>query len=183
MKMVIIPILLLALVAMQSDVFAERRTHARVMSQSSLENNSLRSYTTLAANKRTAAYSGRVFVFDPRHHRWYAYSNGRLVASGVAAGGAGYCPDIRRSCRTPVGYFSVLRKGPPNCRSTRYPKPRGGARMDYCMFFTKYYAIHGSNHVPAANVSHGCVRVQPAAARWLHGNFMFIGTRVIVRSY
>lgn len=140
----------------------------------------------LAANryaKKNKYRSGRVFVFNPRHHKWYAYENGRLIASGRAAGGAGYCADIKRSCRTPVGTFRVLRKGPSNCRSTTYPRPRGGARMDYCMFFSKYYAIHGSNNVPAANVSHGCIRVLPSAAKWLHGSFMRVGTTVIVKSY
>ena len=106
-----------------------------------------------------------------------------MIASGRAAGGAGYCRDIKRSCRTPVGHFRIIRKGSANCRSGTYPKPNGGARMDYCMFFSKYYAIHGSNNVPAANVSHGCIRVKPSAARWLHRNFLHYGTRVIVRSY
>lgn len=133
--------------------------------------------------KARRTYRGRVFVFDPRRHMWYAYSGGRVIASGRAAGGAGYCRDIRRSCRTPVGHFRIIRKGSANCRSGTYPKPRGGARMDYCMFFSKYYAIHGSNNVPAANVSHGCIRVKPKAARWLHRNFLHYGTRVIVRSY
>ncbi|OGO93487.1 MAG: hypothetical protein A3F41_01220 [Coxiella sp. RIFCSPHIGHO2_12_FULL_44_14] len=125
----------------------------------------------------------RVFVFDPRQHRWYAYDNGQLVGSGRAAGGAGYCRDIGRSCRTPTGTYRIIHKGSAHCRSTRYPRPHGGARMDYCMFFSKYYAIHGSNDVPSANVSHGCVRVKPEAARWLHGNFMQIGTKVVVKSY
>ncbi len=126
---------------------------------------------------------GRVFVFDPRRLMWYAYHNGRLVASGRASGGAHYCRDIGRSCRTPSGTYRIIQKGPANCRSSRYPKPHGGARMDYCMFFSRLYAIHGSNSVPGYNASHGCIRVSPSAARWLHGNFITIGTTVVVRSY
>ncbi len=126
---------------------------------------------------------GRVFVFDPRRHAWYAYENGRLVGSGRASGGRGYCPDIRRSCHTPVGTFRVISKGSAGCRSSRYPKPRGGAPMGYCMFFSKNYAIHASDDVPNHNASHGCIRVQPSAARWLSGRFMNIGTTVIIRSY
>jgi len=202
MKTIIIPVVLLAFVAIQGNVRAESNkaqrqnqnvTRAAPASQSMLaQQRSLSNYTQLAYNryaqnkrykKQKIRYSGRVFIFDPRRHRWYAYSNGRLIASGVAAGGAGYCRDVKRSCRTPVGHFRIVRKGGANCRSSRYPLPRGGARMDYCMFFSKYYAIHGSNSVPAANVSHGCVRVKPAAARWLHRNFLFIGTKVIVRPY
>lgn len=201
MKTIIIPVVLLAFVAIQGNVRAENNktqrqsqnvTRTVAVSQSMLTQRSLRNYTQLAYNryarnkqykKQRVRYSGRVFIFDPRRHRWYAYSNGRLIASGVAAGGAGYCRDVKRSCRTPVGHFRIIRKGSANCRSSRYPRPHGGARMDYCMFFSKYYAIHGSNNVPAANVSHGCVRVKPAAARWLHRNFLHIGTKVIVRPY
>ena len=198
MKTVIVPIALLALVAVHGNASAANNNAQRhsqgathttpVQAQQGV----VRQHITLAANryaqnkrytKQRVRYTGRVFIFDPRRHRWYAYSNGRLIASGVAAGGAHYCRDVKRACRTPVGHFKITRKGGANCRSSRYPRPHGGARMDYCMFFSKYYAIHGSNNVPAANVSHGCVRVKPAAARWLHKNFLFIGTKVIVRPY
>lgn len=206
MKM-IIPIALLTLLAVQGNVRAETNntqrqnqnfTHTAPVSESQLTKRSLRNYTQLAANPYTrnkhygqkkrygspcGSYSGRVFIFDPRRHRWYACSGGRAIASGVAAGGAGYCRDIRRSCRTPVGHFRIIRKGGAGCRSSRYPVGRGGSRMPYCMFFSKYYAVHGSYHVRAANISHGCIRVYPAAAKWLHSNFLFIGTPVIVRSY
>jgi len=129
-------------------------------------------------------YGGhRKFVFSPRAHKWYAYENGRLVNSGRASGGKGYCPDIHRSCRTPQGVFRVSHKGPSNCRSTRYPIGKGGARMDYCMFFSKYYAVHGSNDVPGYNASHGCIRVVPSAARWLNQNFLRAGDTVVVTSY
>ena len=59
----------------------------------------------------------------------------------------------------------------------------GGSPMPYCMFFSKYYAIHGSYHVPNHNASHGCVRIKPNDARWLYNNFMRIGTKVIIKSY
>lgn len=124
------------------------------------------------------------FVFSPRKLRWYAYdSKGRLIRSGRASGGRGYCPDIKRSCRTPVGHFRIVRKGGPGCKSGKYPLPRGGAPMPYCSFFSKYYAIHGSYHVPRYNASHGCIRVHPSAARWLSRNFLNHGRKVIVLPY
>lgn len=130
------------------------------------------------------ALAQKTFVFDPNQHRWYAYDNGQLVRSGIASGGKGYCADSGRRCKTPSGTFSVIDKGGPGCKSTRYPLPNGGAPMPYCMFFTKYYAVHGSNQVSGtANLSHGCVRVQNEAARWLSQNFMTIGTKVIVKPY
>ena len=130
------------------------------------------------------ALAQKTFVFDPTQHQWYAYDNGVLVRSGVASGGANYCPDIHRACHTPVGSFSVIDKGGPGCKSTIYPIGKGGAPMPYCMHFTKFYAVHGSYEVvPGRNVSHGCIRIYPEAARWLSENFMTIGTRVIVKPY
>ncbi|ABS78318.1 L,D-transpeptidase [Coxiella burnetii] len=141
------------------------------------------SFIQLAAAK-PAAQSGRLFVFDPKRHRWYAYQNGRLIKQGRASGGAYRCPKNKsRSCRTPSGTFRIIRKGPPNCKSTRYPKPHGGARMDYCMCYHAFYCIHGSDHVPNYHASHGCIRVTPADARWLSHNFIQYGTKVVVKSY
>lgn len=131
-----------------------------------------------------AAFAEKVFVFDPSQHKWFAYENGQLIRSGVASGGSNYCRDIRRRCHTPVGTFRVRDKGGPGCKSTIYPLGRGGAPMPYCMHFTSYYAIHGSYEVvPGKNVSHGCIRIYPEAARWLSQNFINVGTKVIVKPY
>ncbi len=130
------------------------------------------------------AFAQKMFVFDPREHRWYAYDNGELVKSGIASGGRSFCNDSGHHCHTPSGTFSVLSKGGAGCKSTIYPMPHGGAPMPYCMFFTHYYAVHGSNELSAtANISHGCIRIQPSAARWLSENFMNIGTKVVVKPY
>jgi L,D-transpeptidase catalytic domain len=133
--------------------------------------------------KNSFAYRN-AFVFSPRSLTWRAYnSQGRVIRSGRASGGAHYCRDVGRACRTPVGSFRIISKRGPGCRSSRYPRGRGGARMPYCMFFSKYYAIHGSYDVPRRNASHGCIRVHPGAAKWLSHNFIRIGTRVVVTSY
>jgi len=127
---------------------------------------------------------GKAFIFDPKRLRWYAYdSSGYLVSSGRASGGKNYCPDLGRRCKTPVGKFRVYRKGSRYCKSSKFPIGRGGAPMPYCMFFYHGYAIHGSPDVPNWNASHGCIRVEPHAAQWLHGNFITNGTRVIVKPY
>lgn len=124
------------------------------------------------------------FVFDPRRLAWGAYNAaGELIRHGRASGGKGYCADVRRSCRTPRGHFRVHAKRGANCRSSKYPLGRGGAPMPHCMFFHRGYAIHGSPNVPDYNASHGCIRVRPPAAKWLHQNFIRHGTRVIVRPY
>jgi hypothetical protein len=123
------------------------------------------------------------FIFNPRSLTWKAVDNGKVIRSGKASGGARYCRDVGRSCRTPTGSYSIISKGGPGCSSSRYPLGKGGAKMPYCMFFSKLYAVHGSYDVPNHNASHGCIRVHPEAARWLSHNFMRIGTRVVVQSY
>jgi len=128
--------------------------------------------------------ANNAFVFSPRSLQWKAVnSKGKVVRTGRASGGRGYCPDIKRSCRTPSGTYSVISKNGPGCRSSRYPVGKGGAPMPYCMFFSRYYAIHGSPDVPNRNASHGCIRVPTSDARWLNQNFIQIGTKVVVKPY
>jgi len=132
------------------------------------------------------ATGNKVFIFDPRHHAWALYNEeGRRLNTGKASGGKVYCPDIRRRCTTISGKFRIISKGSYDCISSKYPvETHGGAPMPYCMYFSpKGYAIHGSNDVPDANASHGCIRVTPAAAKWLNENYMSIGTTVIVLPY
>ena len=124
------------------------------------------------------------FIYNPRSLQWQAINtDGKVVRTGRGSGGRSYCPDIHRSCRTPTGTYHVIGKGNAGCRSSRYPVGRGGAPMPYCMFFSKYYAIHGSYDVPNRNASHGCIRVTPTDARWLHQNFIQVGTKVVVKPY
>lgn len=134
------------------------------------------------ANQQLAM--ANTFVFNPRTLSWKAInSSGKVVRAGHGSGGRGYCPDIHRSCRTPSGSYSVISKGGPGCKSSRFPVGRGGAPMPYCMYFSKNYAVHGSYEVPNYNASHGCVRIHPSDARWLSNNFMHIGTRVVIKPY
>jgi lipoprotein-anchoring transpeptidase ErfK/SrfK len=128
--------------------------------------------------------NANTFVYNPQTLQWKAINNnGVVIRTGQGSGGRNYCPDVRRSCRTPSGTFHVVRKGGYSCKSSKYPLPRGGAAMPYCMFFSKNYAIHGSNDLPNYNASHGCVRVKTSDAQWLSSNFMHIGTTVIIKPY
>lgn len=146
--------------------------------------NKKRQHAPRSMPSKRPATGGRVFVFNPKRLAWGAYNaNGELIRSGRASGGKGYCRDVRRRCRTPIGHFRVYRKGSSGCRSSKFPLGRGGAPMPYCMFFYHGFAIHGSPDVPNYNASHGCVRVLPSAAQWLHGNFIRHGTKVIVQPY
>lgn len=131
-----------------------------------------------------AASGRKTFIFNPNSLTWGVYTaDGKLVRTGHGSGGRHHCPDVGRGCKTPSGTFSIHSKMGPSFRSSRYPLPRGGAPMPYAMFFSKYYAIHGSNDVPGYNASHGCIRVYPSDARWLNQEFLSHGSRVIVRPY
>lgn len=127
----------------------------------------------------------KVFVFDPKATAWAAYdTQGNRVKTGSASGGKDFCEDVGRPCRTVTGKFNVYSKKGEECTSSLYPiETGGGARMPYCMHFHAGYSIHAAYEVPNANVSHGCIRVLPSAAKWLNEDFMSIGTTVEVKPY
>ena len=140
------------------------------------------------------SYGEKVIIVNPSIHAWGAYSaSGMLLRSGVATSGSSWCADIQRPCRTKVGHFRIYSLGSAGCRSSKYPRPRGGAPMPYCMFFNGGQAIHGSpaGRVVAANLSHGCVRVHVPDAQWLRFQFVegpnannrYRGTKVVIMSY
>jgi lipoprotein-anchoring transpeptidase ErfK/SrfK len=128
----------------------------------------------------------KTILIDPNVHAWGAYnSDGSLIRSGLAVAGATWCADIGRPCKTKAGSFRIQSLGHAGCKSSIYPKPRGGAPMPYCMFFNGNQGLHGSypGSLAEANLSHGCVRMRVSDAEWLRFNFANIGTRVIVRPY
>lgn len=143
----------------------------------------MRGYGSFPATR--PATGRKVFIFDPKATAWAAYdANGHLVRTGSASGGKDYCEDIGRSCRTVVGSFRVYSKKGAECTSSIYPiETGGGAKMPYCMHFNGGYSIHAAYEVPRYNVSHGCIRVLPSAARWLNEDFVDVGTTVIVKPY
>lgn len=131
------------------------------------------------------ATGNKVFIFDPKATAWAAYdASGNRVQTGSASGGKDYCEDIGRSCRTVTGTYRVYSKKGADCTSSIYPiETGGGAKMPYCMHFSGGYSIHAAYEVPNYNASHGCIRVLPSAAQWLHNNFIDVGTTVVVKSY
>lgn len=158
------------------------------------ENLKTADYLDLAPFKRQIESPGeKTLIFDPSADAWAAYNaEGALVRWGAASGGASWCDDIQRSCRTPVGTFRVYHKGDEDCISTKYPLPEGGAHMPYCMFFHGGFALHGSpGAVMGYNASHGCTRLFVNDAQWLNREFVelpnsknnYQGTKVIVRPY
>lgn len=129
-------------------------------------------------------YREKVVLVSPREHAWGAYTaDGRLVRSGLASAGANWCEDVGRPCRTWEGSFRIRSLGDSSCTSPSFPLPKGGAPMPYCMYFNPYQALHGSYDVRHANISHGCVRMRVADAKWLRFNFVELGTLVVIQSY
>jgi hypothetical protein len=130
------------------------------------------------------ATGNNVFIFDPKQLAWGAYNGqGDLVRTGIASGGADYCPDIGSRCHTPTGNYKVYLVKGAECKSSIFPLGKGGAPMPHCAFFNGGYAVHGSYDVPAYNASHGCIRVLPTDAAWLDDNIFAPGTTVIVKPY
>lgn len=107
---------------------------------------------------------------------WGAYDdNGKLINWGPVSGGKNYCPDVGRGCKTLTGSYTFYRKQGPGCVSSKFPVPRGGAPMPYCMHFSGGYAMHASATVPGYNASHGCLRMFYEDAEWLNLNFVNVG--------
>lgn len=127
----------------------------------------------------------KVLFVDPTVLAWGAYnSSGQLLRWGPASLGSNYCPDLGHRCHSPVGTFHVYQKGSVYCKSHKFPLPRGGAPMPYCMFFHGGAALHGEpSGLPGDNASHGCIRLFVSDAKWLSESFVVPGTLVIVEPY
>lgn len=135
----------------------------------------------------------KLLIFDPKVQAFGAYdADGTLVNWGPAVGGNDWCPDIKSSCRTKAGEFRIYSLGNSNCKSRKFPIPRGGAPMPFCMFFNGGQAFHGSpGGVIARHASHGCVRLFVPDAEWLRYDFVeppvesnnYRGTKVVVLPY
>jgi hypothetical protein len=129
-------------------------------------------------------------IVDQDKLAWGAYDiNGRLIKWGPISSGRDKCSDSNNSCRTITGIFHFFSKENEKCRSNVFPIGRGGAKMPYCMYFHKGFAMHGSDDIPGYRASHGCIRMFTRDALWLNHEFVmttndktsFLGTKVIVR--
>lgn len=129
-------------------------------------------------------------IVDQEKLAWAAYdAQGNLVSWGPISSGRDKCSDSNKSCRTLTGIFRVFSKENVRCTSDVFPIGKGGAKMPYCMFFHKGFALHGADDLPGVRASHGCVRMFVQDAKWLNEEFVtlsserngFKGTKVTVR--
>ena len=130
-------------------------------------------------------------IVDQDKLAWGAYdANGQLVNWGPIASGGDKCSDSNKACRTLTGIFRVFSKESASCKSDIFPIGKGGAKMPYCMYFHKGFALHGSTDMPGYRASHGCVRMFVRDAKWLNEEFVeisneknqFMGTVVVIRT-
>jgi hypothetical protein len=129
-------------------------------------------------------------IIDQEKLAWGAYDpEGNLILWGPISSGRDKCSDSNKSCRTLTGIFRVFSKENVKCTSDVFPIGKGGAKMPYCMYFHKGFALHGAEDLPGVRASHGCVRMFIQDAKWLNEQFVelssernrFMGTKVTVR--
>jgi hypothetical protein len=132
----------------------------------------------------------RQIIVDQDKLAWVAYDdNGQMVKWGPIASGSTKCSDSANSCLTLTGMFRVYNMENEKCVSDVFPIGKGGAKMPYCMFFHKGFALHGSDDIPGYRASHGCIRMFIDDAKWLNHNFVVTsidknnhkGTLVVVK--
>lgn len=131
----------------------------------------------------------RQVIIDQNKLAWGAYDEqGHLVNWGPISSGRDKCSDSNNQCLTLTGIYRIFSKENVNCKSDIFPIGKGGAKMPYCMYFHKGFAMHGSDDMPGYRASHGCVRMFVRDAKWLNEEFVststdknsYLGTKVVV---
>lgn len=132
----------------------------------------------------------KLILVDQDKLAWGAFNEqGELVKWGPISSGRDKCSDSSKVCRTLTGIYRVFSKENEKCVSDVFPIGKGGAKMPFCMFFHKGFALHGSDDIPGYRASHGCIRMFVGDAKWLNHDFVdaaseknsYLGTKVIVR--
>lgn len=141
--------------------------------------------------KKIPRENEKQIIVDQDKLAWGAYDEqGRLVKWGPISSGSDKCSDNSSpTCRTLTGIFHIFSRENERCQSNVFPVGRGGAKMPYCMYFHKGFALHGSNDIPGYRASHGCIRMFTQDAKWLNHEFVessnedndHLGTKVVVR--
>jgi lipoprotein-anchoring transpeptidase ErfK/SrfK len=115
---------------------------------------------------------GRWIEIDLSAQRLTAWNGGKRVRSFMVSTGKQRTP-------TRVGTFAVQTK----LRRTRM-RGRGYdvPNVPYVMYYSGGYALHGAywHNRFGTPVSHGCVNLRTASARWLY-NWASVGTPVVIR--
>jgi len=116
-------------------------------------------------------FAQKEIIVDLSEQMAYAYEDGSLVMEGRISSG-------KMGRETPVGDYVVLEKQRHH-RSNLWPKPNGGARMDYMLRLTNDGIAMHLGYVPNRPASHGCIRLQNGFAQKLF-RWASVGTVVYV---
>lgn len=106
-------------------------------------------------------YADKFVLIDLELQKGYAYENGNLIISGQVSTG-------KKNHRTPTGSFKILGKERYHT-SNLWPKPNGGAKMDYMLRLTNDGIAMHLGKVPKSKkaLSHGCIRLKNGFAQKL----------------
>jgi|LGVE01.1.fsa_nt_gb lipoprotein-anchoring transpeptidase ErfK/SrfK len=104
----------------------------------------------------------------------YAYEDGDIVLEGRVSTG-------KEKYRTPTGYYTILQKKRRH-KSNLWPKPNGGAKMNYMLRLTNSGIAMHLGSVPKLPASHGCVRMKNGFAQRLW-KWASVGTEVEISGY
>lgn len=97
---------------------------------------------------KMSTLSEKEIIVDQDKLAWAAYDKeGNLLNWGPISSGRDKCSDSNRSCRTMTGIFRMFSKENEKCKSDVFPIGKGGAKMPYCMYFHKGFAMHGSDDI------------------------------------
>jgi lipoprotein-anchoring transpeptidase ErfK/SrfK len=119
----------------------------------------------------TSIFAQKEIIIDLSEQMAYAYEDGDIVMEGRISSGK-----IGRE--TPAGEYRILEKKRHH-KSNLWPKPNGGARMDYMMRLTNDGIAMHLGYVPNKPASHGCIRLKNGFAQRLFA-WANIGTPVYI---
>jgi len=105
----------------------------------------------------SSLFGYKEIVVDLSEQRAYAYEDGYIVFEGRISSG-------KRGRETPNGEFRILEKKRYH-RSNLWPKPNGGAKMNYMLRLTNTGIAMHLGYVPGYPASHGCIRMKNGFAQ------------------
>jgi len=104
--------------------------------------------------------AGKSVIIDLTTQTATAYENDVPIFSGRISSGTAKRP-------TPTGRFRVLEKDIDHVSSS-WPKPSGGAKMNYMQRLTNYGIAMHLGFVPNYPASHGCIRLENGLAQKMY---------------
>jgi len=122
----------------------------------------------------TQLYAEKYILVDLDTQMAYALENGDVVLEGRISTG-------KKGHRTPTGYYTILEKKRRH-KSNLWPRPKGGAKMNYMLRLTNSGIAMHLGPVPDWPASHGCIRMKNGFAQRLW-KWADVGTEVEISGY